>query len=141
MAVSAVAGWLVAVAAACLWGSCSVSVASALSAAGRGLVGRRVCSALGRSRSPAGCLLCLGSVLGGVSRRLLGDAVKCGLVELVDVPWRYALAQGLDEVAGLGLGLEEYLEGLGDSVDLGSVWIWDCAPSGSQGHGAASAPL
>ena len=55
------------------------------------------------------------------------DALQCGLVELVDVSWRYALAQGLDEVAGLGLGLEEDLEGLSDSVDLGSVWIWDCA--------------
>ena len=85
-----------------------------------------MCSALGRSLSPAGCLLCLGSELGGVSHRLLGpkDAVECGLVELVDVSWRYALAQGLDEMAGLGLRLEE---GLSDSVDLGSVWIWDCA--------------
>ena len=66
-----------------------------------------------------------------MSSRLLGpkDAVQCGLVELVDVSWRYALSQGLDEVAGLGLGLEEDLEGLSDSVDLGSVWNCTAAVS------------
>ena len=56
-----------------------------------------------------------------------GDAVERGLVELVDVSWWYAFAQALDEVAGLGLLLEEYLKGLADSVDLGSILVWDCA--------------
>ena len=63
----------------------------------------------------------------GVSPPSGFEGMLSSLVELVDVSWRYALVQGLDEVAGVGLGLEEYLEGLADSVDLGSVWIWDCA--------------